>query len=100
MKKRRILSNNDIQQAITLRRSGLSNRKIARLFGVSKTTIFNYAFKPRKRSNKPNKRRFVSVPSVVCVVVDMRVRGFNSLEISQILEIPLADVNYIFSRHF
>lgn len=100
----RVLSKEQIEEAKELReKEKWSNRKIARHFGVAKSTIWDNVFAGRRRTRRitphvPREISYRDLRCVIIVVVNMREREMNSLEIAEKYELPLEEVNAIFSR--
>jgi len=97
------LTPEQLKEAEALFREGYSNRQIARHFGVAKTTIWENIYAPKERMRVFNPTRniylFATIKSVILIVSDMRNRGLNSDKVAQELQMPLEEVNHIYSQY-
>jgi len=94
----RVLTQEQIQEARKQQKDGWTNRHIALYFGVGKTTIWDNVFQPRRRILLRRITLLSNIPSVIMIVTTMRNEGFTSQDVSEILSIPLIEVNKIYSR--
>jgi len=99
------LTPQQIQEAKELRKEGYTKVRLAIHFNVGATTIWENVYceqSPqqlriqRKLNESP---KFRSLVLLVNAIVRMKQEGYNSLEISDHLQMPLKEVNYIFG-HF
>lgn len=99
----RILDSTQLSQAEEMLENGATNREIARYFGVGKTTIWDNVYRQKKRMRIYNRARFtylfIPIKSVIIIVNQLRNQGLNSGQVSQDLQIPLEEVNYIYSTY-
>jgi len=100
--KPRILSQKEIDKAKELKQEGLTKRQLALIFEVSSTTIWYCVYAKEKRVQSKRKGRvytFRNIQSVEKVVQSLKGQEFNSKEVSEILNIPLIDVNYLWTKN-
>lgn len=95
------LTETQLQQAEDMFQKGMTNREIARYFGVGKTTIWDNVYRRKKRMKVYNKYTYLYIPikSVIIIVTQLRYQGLNSGQVAQELRIPLEEVNYIYSTY-
>jgi len=94
----RVLTQEQIQEARRQQKEGCTNRQIALYFGVGKTTIWDNIYQNRRRIPLRRITLLSNIPSVIMIVTIMRKEGFTSMDVSEILSIPLIEVNKIYSR--
>ena len=88
---RKALLDNEIELARKLKeQEGFTNRKIAYVFCVGKTTIWDAIYKKKK-----NRIRFINVRRVV----DLKHQDYTSREVADMLGMKLEDVNDVFSNY-
>jgi DNA-directed RNA polymerase specialized sigma24 family protein len=101
---KRILSDEELAKARELRQEGYTNRKIAEIFEVSKTTIWDniYRTKPRAKRKPSGVKiyRFRKINIVLMAVNKLRGMGYNSKEIAIVLQMPLNEVNVCLEKGF
>jgi len=87
------ISSTDIEQMRLLKESGYSNRQIADIFNVAKSTVWDnvYSTKGVKIILPP----FRKIQIAIEVIQLRKQQGKNTQEVSQELDIPLGEVNYI-----
>ena len=104
MTRPRVLSKQDIVKAKELKESGVPNRKIAQIFEVGKTTIWDNVYRTSpltKRKIKPNRvYRYRKIDIVLTAINQMRADGYNSQTISTFLGIPLKEVNVCIEKGY
>lgn len=84
----------EIQKMLELKRQGYSNRKIALLFNAPKTTVWINVFREKEQAPPP----YRNLQLVVQVIKQKKETGKNTLQVAQELDIPLAEVNYIWGE--
>ncbi len=99
----KVLSPQEIIEAKRLRKQGYSRKQLADMFNVGQTTIWDNIYRINRFPKKPRQKResvitYRKVQIVIEAVTLMRNRGLNSLETSTNLEIPLKEVNFIYSH--
>lgn len=100
--RKRILSASEIKEANTLREEGWTKRQLSQKYEVGETTIWENIFlsgKVRRHPKSKPKPAFRKIGVVIDLIIKMRQNDMTSLEISDILDIPLQEVNYIFSNN-
>ena len=88
-----VLTQSDIEQMKILKGYGYSNRQIADIFNVAKSTVWDniYSSKGEKIILPPYRKIQIAIE-----VIRLRKKeGKNTQEVSQELDIPLGEVNYI-----
>jgi len=104
MARLRVLTKEDITKAQKLKDNGITNRKIAQIFEVGKTTIWDNVYRTSpitRRKIKPNKvYRYRKITIVLTAINQMRAEGFNSQYISDFLGIPLKEVNVCLDKGY
>lgn len=102
----RILTEQQIQEAKALRLSGYTKRRLAEKFGVGQTTIWDNVFYYKGKKIRHIKQRQKEVPKIsrykiiVFVIKLKKQEGHTSGEIAQELDLPLADVNHVYSMYY
>lgn len=88
-----VLTQEDIAQMRLLKNSGYSNRQIAEIFEVAKSTVWDnvYSDKHVKIYLPPFRRLQIAIE----VIRIRKAQGKNTQEVSKELDIPLGEVNYI-----
>jgi len=95
----RILTQEEIAHAKALKEKGMSKRQLARYFEVGSTTIWDNVFGQRKRYPKgQNQPTFRNLKSITLVIHFLKHDGYTSIQVSQRLNIPLNDVNYVWTK--
>lgn len=98
----KILSPFEIEEAKELRKLGFTKRQLAERYEVGETTIWENIFNTKKRERKPQVKKFIprfrKIPSVICLMQELRQDGYTSKEIADYFNIPLKEVNFIFSK--
>ena len=95
----RILTPEEIAEAKALKERGMSKRQLARHFEVGSTTIWDHVFGQRKRYPKGEYQpTFRNLKSITLVIHYLKCDGMTSIQVSQRLNIPLNDVNYIWTK--
>jgi len=100
--KPRLLSQEEIDKAKMLKERGLTKRQLAVIFEVSSTTIWYsvYAKEKRVQSRRTGKiYTFRNIQSVGRVVQSLKGKDYSSLKVATILNIPLNDVNYLWTKN-
>lgn len=101
--RKRLLSQEEINEAHKLRQEGWTKRQLAQKFEIGETTIWENIFITRRIQRGPvtsvETYSFKKLPSVVDIIIKMRNQDMTSMEISGILDIPLNEVNFIFSHN-
>lgn len=101
----RVLTEQQIQEAKTLKLSGYTKRQLADRFKVGQTTIWDNVFyyKGKKvRHYEPRKKdvpKIAKYKIIVFVVKLKKSEGYTSMDIANELDLPLADVNYVYSMY-
>ncbi len=96
----KILSPEEIAEAKALKEKGMTKRQLARYFEVGSTTIWDNVFGTRKRYPKSlNQPTFRNLKSITLVIHYLKCDGYTSIQVSQRLNIPLQDVNYIWTKN-
>ena len=88
-----VLTQSDIEQMKILKEYGYSNRQIADIFNVAKSTVWDniYSTKGVKIILPPYRKIQIAIE-----VIRLRKKeGKNTQEVSKELDIPLGEVNYI-----
>lgn len=88
-----VLTQSDIDQMKILKEYGYSNRQIADIFNVAKSTVWDniYSTKGEKIILPPYRKIQIAIE-----VIRLRKKeGKNTQEVSTELDIPLGEVNYI-----
>lgn len=103
---RRLLTDDEINKALSLKNEGLSIRKLSRLFEVGNTTIYENVYSKRDDENRKRYLRranaqptFRSIKAVIMIIQTYRDQGYTSQQVSQQFLIPLQDVNYIWTKN-
>lgn len=88
-----VLTQSDIEQMRILKNEGYSNRQIADIFNVAKSTVWDniYSDKGIKIILPP----FRKIQIAIEVIRIRKQQGKNTQEVSKELDIPLGEVNYI-----
>lgn len=88
-----IFTAEDIKQMKILKEQGYSNRQIAEIFNVAKSTVWDNIYS--NKGEKIHLPEFRKIDIAVLVIKLRKAQGKNTLEVSQELDIPLGEVNYI-----
>lgn len=100
---RRALTLEQIEEAKLLRQQGFSNRQLAERYGVGKTTIWENVYDSNRIPKETRKGRiyytFLEINGIMVVIRQMRDRDMNSMEVAEELNIPLEQVNILFTKH-
>lgn len=87
------ITNEDILQMKLLKDRGYSNRQIADIFNVAKSTVWDNVYSDRGiRIKLPEFRKIQIAIEVIRI---RKEQGRNTLQVAQELDIPLGEVNYI-----
>ena len=100
----RILTIEQIKEAKQLRKQGHTKRQLARLFEVAETTIWDNVFRSgkvikRHQGDKPIIYSYKKIKGVIMVVNKFRSDDLTSLQVSEMLQIPIEEVNFIYSHY-
>jgi DNA repair photolyase len=100
----RVLTDEQIKEAQQLRLSGFTKRRLAKYFDVSETTIWDNVFKEYSKrcpKYKREKKKFkvIRYKIVVFVVKLRRDMGYNSMDVANELNLPLEEINNIYSNY-
>jgi len=87
------LSQSHINLAIKLKELGFSKRKISELLEIAETTIWDNIYK-KKEIVLP----FRDINIVINIIKTKKNEGLTSLQVSQQFDIPLGEVNYIWTK--
>lgn len=88
-----VLTQQDIEQMKILKDQGYSNRQIADIFNVAKSTVWDNVYSDKGiKINLPPYRKIQIAIEVIRIRKD---QGRNTLQVAQELDIPLGEVNYI-----
>lgn len=93
MSKRVTISEEDIQQMKYLRAQGYSNRQIADIFNVAKSTVWDNVYS--KKGEKIELPPFRKIQIAIEVIRIRKEEGKNSLQVATELNIPIGEVNHI-----
>lgn len=94
----KFITEEQVLQAIRMRDLGLTNREISRRLGIPKTTLWENVYASGKKARYERVPTFRNTPSVRVDVQRCKRMGYNSIETSIELNIPLKDVNWIWIR--
>ena len=103
----RVLTDEQIQEGKRLRSDGYTKDKIAELFGVGSTTVWeNIYATPRERALIRLRRRRVRIPVityrkiqiVLQAVQILKDKGLTSNEVAEALHLSLDDVNHLWTK--
>jgi DNA-binding CsgD family transcriptional regulator len=98
MSSRLRISEEDLEQMRLLKSQGYSNRAIADMFNIAKSTVWDNIYKDKSKQVKviiPPYRRLEIAKEVIKI---RREQGKNTMEVAQELDIPLKEVNYIWGN--
>jgi orotate phosphoribosyltransferase-like protein len=100
---KKVLLKTEIKLAKRLKeKEGFTNRKIARVFCVGKTTIWDAIYKNSEEMAKKHRDQHdkeLRLISLSPAIVYLKNQGLNSLEVADKLEITLEEANYLFSKY-
>ena len=100
----KILTDKELQEAQRLKEEGITNRKIAELFEVGKTTIWDNVYRigpaPKRKYKNARIYRFRKITIVLTAINKMRADGYNSKQIADFLNMPLDEVNVCINKGF
>lgn len=88
----KVLNEDQVELANRLKSIGYSNRDIADILNVAKSTIWDNIYDKGKKVNLPPFRR---IQIAIQVIHIRKKQGLNSMQVAQELQIPLGEVNYI-----
>lgn len=97
--RKKLLTPAQIDEAKRLKENGYSKVQLAIIYKVGATTIWENVFAKAKRIKKEREAKFRDLDTLLEIIYNLREEGYNSLQVSQKLDIPLAEVNYIYG-HF
>jgi len=99
----RKLSDEQIKEAKELRNKGYTKNQLAEMYEVSPTTIWDNVFRKTKQIKIKRPKRVIysyrKIKGVIMVVRQLRSEELTSIEVANQLDIPLVEVNYIYSHH-
>lgn len=98
----RVLSPEEIQEALLLKTQGYSKRALARKYNVGGTTIWENVFSTGKRERRHDTDPLPSYSTLRCVIFAvtlMRRQDYTSGEVAHSLQIPLLEVNRVYSNY-
>ena len=88
-----VLTQHDIEQMRILKDKGYSNRQIADIFNVAKSTVWDNIYS--KKGEKIVLPPYRKIQIAIEVIRIRKSQGKNTVEVSKELDIPLGEVNYI-----
>lgn len=88
-----VLTQNDIEQMKLLKGYGYSNRQIADIFNVAKSTVWDNIYS--KKGEKIELPPYRKIQIAIEVIRLRKNEGKNTQEVSTELDIPLGEVNHI-----
>lgn len=93
MSRKRTLTEQQIQLAKRLQSIGYSNRDIADILNVAKSTVWDNIY--NEKGQKVELPPFRKIQIAIEVIKLRKQQGLNSLQVANELQIPLGEVNYI-----
>ncbi len=97
--RKRILTSEQVEKAKELRAQGYKREQLAIIFNVGRTTIWENVYAKARRIKKEREAKFRHLDTLLEIIFRLKQEGYNTLYVAKKLDIPLAEVNYIYG-HF